>query len=331
MFLKSGRYGTTQQTKQSHNKAQSRTLWTRHDENRNYYQHKKQEKYVINTHSFSTSTVRGDKVVANEFNVFGFLMNAFHKGFLFRGMSVKEEHDKINQAVHGLAGSKPLIVYKEGSKEIDAEATRHVAKQHRKGDVSGISTSMKLGVGISFANYLPKKTHAVYVLDRNNIPSNQQVTQDYEDDIAVTDSTGESQNYGHERELTVSGVHLSAIPMRITRQGLKFNVECNPFYVDRMVLPKELNKEYDELLSTFYDVIYDVRRNHVDFTVETSPDQKKLDQFKEQEKAFYKKYIATVDLDPHQKQAIKTLLGGSPTLAIEEVGDEDDRMKPKKM
>ncbi|KTD42950.1 hypothetical protein [Legionella parisiensis] len=331
MFLKSGgKHSTKQHTQQSHTRTSSRALWTRHDENRNFYRHKKQEKYLIHTHSFNTSTVRGDKIVADEFNVLDFLMNAFYQGFLFRGMSVKEEHDKINQAVHGLAGSKPLIVYKEGSREIDVGATRQVAKQHRKGDVSGISTSMKLGVGISFANYLPKKTHAVYVLDRNNIPSSQQVTQDYEDDIAVTDSTGEAQNYGYERELTVSGVHLSAIPMRITREGLKFNVECNPFYVDRMVLPKELNKEYDDLLNTFYDVIYDVRRNNVDFSVVTSPDQNKLDQFKAKEKEFYKKYIKTVDLDPHQKQAIKTVLGVA-SLAIEELEKQDEIMKPKGM
>ncbi|KTD72540.1 hypothetical protein [Legionella tucsonensis] len=322
MFLKVVKHSAKQQVKQSHKKSQVRHFWTRHDENRDFYRHKKQEKLVIDTHFFSTSTLRGQKVFAGEgFSIFNFLMNAFSQGFLFRGMSIKEERDQINQDVHGLAGSKPLIVYKEGTKEIDVAATQEVAKQHRKGDVSGISTSMKLGVGISFANYLPKKTHAVYVVDRNNIPQSQQVNQDYEDDICVTDCTGEPQNYCHERELTVSGVHVSAIPMRVSREGLKLNIECNPFYVDRVLLSEELNKEYDDLLHAFYDVIYDVRRNQVEFTVIKGPDPEKLEKFKAQEKEFYTKLVKEVELDPRQKRAIKDKLDESSLLALEDDND----------
>ena len=329
MFWKEAGQRTAMHTRGSiHGRSRSiirRHLWTSH-ESHGFYRHKKQEKYVMHTHFFDSTTLRGEPLFSgNNFSVFGFLTNAFREGFLFRGMSRREEQDRVNQKVHGLAGSKPLVVYEEGTEEVDISATREIAKQHRKGDVTGISTSRKLGIGMSFANYLPK-THLIYVLDRDNIPPTQQVMQDYEDDIGVLDSTGELQNYTHELELTVSGAHVSAIPMRITRDGLKFNIECNPFYVDRKILSKHLDKQYDKLLKSFYDVIYDIRRDTVEFSIIEEPNPEKLKKFKAQEREFYTGLVDEIELDPRQKKAIKEKLS---TYELEEAHEKGEEMTPK--
>lgn len=309
--------------------ANIRSLWTGLEQNPEFYCHAKQEKIVINTHFFNTSTLRGHSLVSSKsFSIFGFLMNAYPQGFLYRGMNRKEERDYINQQVHGLAGSKPLIAYVGGTKEIDLEKTREIAKAHRAGNVSGISTSKKLGIGISFANYLPQ-THAVYLVDKRNIPESQQVHQDYSDELDFTDASGENQNYTHERELTVSGVHASAIPMRLTRDGLTFNVECNPFYVDRLRLSEGLNQEYEVLLESFYEVIYDVRRNQHDYSVIQEPDMEKLKKFKEQEEAFYAKWMIEMDVDPQHRKAITERLSG--TLSIEELTEGEIKHNPTKI
>ncbi|KGP64329.1 hypothetical protein EP47_00330 [Legionella norrlandica] len=278
-----------------------RSLWTGASK-RDYYPSTKQEKWIFSSHCFPTTTFRGKKILDPEFdNAFNFLMNAKYERLVFRGMQKRETKDPINIALAGLIGRKPLVVYDE-SKQVKLEETKESVKKHRKGDVRGVSTTAKLGMGLSFSNYLPK-SHLMIVVDLVNVPKNQRYAQDYTESVDV-DAGGQLVNYSHEGEITISSVHASAVLMRVTRDGLSINIEYNPLYIDQNLLPQELKEDYEDLLKTFYETAYDIRNTE---------DVELIKAFQTKQNAFYRRVAEYMQLDTSHTKALE----------IEAISNED--------
>lgn len=278
----------------------TRTLWDGVKKGldlKTYYPVHQAQKLVVHSHGFDSSTLRGVGLTTGRLEMVPFLINAARSDFLYRGLSRAEFKDAVNTRLNGLVGRKPLVIRdKEGI--IDTTLTKANLDKHQNGDIHGISTTTSAGTAFGFSG-LMSVASAIMLIDTQNVPSEHQHRQIYDPNLTPLNSQGEPANYSHEVEVTMSGVHISAVLGRATRQGLTIHFEWNPLYVDKLLLSSEFKAEYEHLLSIFYDASFDARK---------SPDENKIVTYLELQKTFYQELSHTRLIDPVRKDRIDSML-----------------------